>query len=108
MRPSSPLFFLTASFKLRPPSLSFPFPLRAISSVRATPPEDSETRVRLTERLRGICAAIRASIDTHVRSEEMGLWPLFVEHFTAEEQEQLVGTIIGKTGAEALNTMLGW
>lgn len=83
---------------------------RAMGSARQTPAglEHHDTLVRWIERLRGICAAIRASIDTHVRSEEMGLWPLFVEHFSSEEQEQLVGTIIGKTGAEALQSMLAW
>ncbi|CAG9463263.1 unnamed protein product [Pedinophyceae sp. YPF-701] len=54
------------------------------------------------------CAAIRAAVTLHVRSEEEGLWPLFVEHFTDEEQRQLVGTIIGRTGAEVLQAMLPW
>ena len=63
---------------------------------------------QLSEDLRRTCAALRASIETHVRSEEMGLWPLFAEHFSSSEQEALVGTIIGRTGAEALQAMFGW
>ena len=40
--------------------------------------------------------------------EEDELWPLFEEHFTIEEQETLVGLIIGQTGAEVLRAMLDW
>jgi zinc finger-like protein len=54
------------------------------------------------------CAAIRASLETHVRAEEKELWPLFSEHFSIQEQEELVGKIIGQTGAEVLQVMLSW
>ncbi|KAL4436350.1 hypothetical protein ABPG77_009912 [Micractinium sp. CCAP 211/92] len=53
-------------------------------------------------------AAVRASLETHVRAEEQELWPLFAEHFSIAEQEALVGVIIGNTGAEVLTTMLSW
>lgn len=43
-----------------------------------------------------------------MRAEEQELWPLFAEHFTVEEQEDLVGRIIGRTGAEVLQAMLPW
>jgi hypothetical protein len=36
------------------------------------------------------------------RAEEAELWPLFSEHFSMEEQQHLVGIIIGRTGAEVL------
>jgi hypothetical protein len=42
------------------------------------------------------------------RAEEQELWPLFAEHFSIAEQENLVGVIIGNTGAEVLTTMLSW
>ncbi|GMH35139.1 hypothetical protein BSKO_03007 [Bryopsis sp. KO-2023] len=54
------------------------------------------------------CAAVRAALEIHVRAEETELWPLFAEHFTLEEQHRLVGAIIGRTGAEVLQTMLPW
>lgn len=41
-------------------------------------------------------------------AEERQLWPLFAEHFSAEEQEALIGQIIGQTGAEVLHSMLSW
>lgn len=37
-----------------------------------------------------------------VRAEEAELWPLFSEHFSVQEQQHLVGIIIGRTGAEVL------
>jgi len=43
-----------------------------------------------------------------VNIEEDELWPIFEEHFTIEEQEELVGLIIGQTGAEVLRAMLDW
>ncbi|GAX84312.1 hypothetical protein CEUSTIGMA_g11734.t1 [Chlamydomonas eustigma] len=58
--------------------------------------------------VRRMCAAIRASLETHVRSEESELWPLFAEHFTFDEQQYLVGVIIGRTGAQVLQTLLPW
>ncbi len=36
------------------------------------------------------------------------VWPLFAEHFTEQEQERLVGQIVGRTGAEVLQAMLPW
>ena len=43
-----------------------------------------------------------------MKTEEDELWPIFEEHFTIEEQEELVGLIIGQTGAEVLRAMLDW
>jgi zinc finger-like protein len=62
----------------------------------------------LSLQLRRMCAAVRASLETHVRAEEAELWPLFSEHFTMEEQQHLVGVIIGRTGAEVLQALLPW
>jgi len=44
----------------------------------------------------------------NVAREEAELWPLFEKHFTAVEQGRLVGLIIGRTGAEVLQSMLSW
>ena len=59
-------------------------------------------------KLQRMTAAMRASLEQHVRAEEQELWPLFVENFTFQEQEALVGVIIGRTGAEVLQAMLPW
>jgi zinc finger-like protein len=41
------------------------------------------------------------------RAEEAELWPLFSEHFSVQEQQHLVGIIIGRTGAEVLQVRAG-
>jgi hypothetical protein len=67
----------------------------------------SATEARdLVLQLRRMCAAVRASLETHVRAEEAELWPLFSEHFSIKEQQHLVGVIIGRTGAEVLQVSL--
>ena len=67
--------------------------------------DDSGTIVR---KLQETCVALKVSLETHVNIEEDELWPIFEEHFTIEEQEELVGLIIGQTGAEVLRAMLDW
>lgn len=73
-----------------------------------SPPNDLDNLRSLSSRLARMCAAVRAALETHVRAEETELWPLFAENFSVEEQQRLVGIIIGRTGAEVLHTMLSW
>jgi hypothetical protein len=70
--------------------------------------EDTSRLRSLASQLHRGCAALRASLEQHVRAEEQELWPLFAEHFSTEEQERLVGVIIGRTGAEVLQSLLPW
>ncbi|KAK7291413.1 hypothetical protein RIF29_06540 [Crotalaria pallida] len=62
----------------------------------------------LSTKLQGMCKSIRVSLDQHIFREELELWPLFGRHFTVEEQDKIVGRIIGTTGAEVLQSMLPW
>jgi zinc finger-like protein len=55
-----------------------------------------------------MCKSIRVTLDQHVFREELELWPLFDRHFSVEEQDKIVGQIIGTTGAEVLQSMLPW
>ncbi len=58
-----------------PPPPSPPLRLQVIESVKR---EADLRAVRgLSLELRRHCAAIRASVETHIRSEEAELWPLF-------------------------------
>ncbi|GLT34426.1 hypothetical protein SLA2020_089400 [Shorea laevis] len=59
-------------------------------------------------KLQGMCKSIRVTLDQHVYREELELWPLFDRHFSVEEQDRIVGQIIGTTGAEVLQSMLPW
>ncbi|XP_044489871.1 zinc finger protein BRUTUS-like isoform X2 [Mangifera indica] len=58
--------------------------------------------------LQGMCKSIRVTLDQHLFREELELWPLFDIHFSVEEQDKIVGRIIGTTGAEVLQSMLPW
>ncbi|KAF7819891.1 zinc finger protein BRUTUS-like isoform X1 [Senna tora] len=62
----------------------------------------------LATKLQGMCKSIRVTLDQHIFREERELWPLFGRHFTVEEQDKIVGRIIGTTGAEVLQSMLPW
>ncbi|KAF2315715.1 hypothetical protein GH714_040246 [Hevea brasiliensis] len=62
----------------------------------------------LATKLQGMCKSIRVSLDHHILREEFELWPLFVRHFSVEEQDKIVGRIIGTTGAEVLQSILPW
>jgi len=62
----------------------------------------------LAAKLQGMCKSIRVSLGQHVLREELELWPLFDKHFSVEEQDRIVGRIIGTTGAEVLQSMLPW
>ncbi|KAK1269905.1 hypothetical protein QJS04_geneDACA018521 [Acorus gramineus] len=62
----------------------------------------------LATKLQGMCKSIRVTLDQHIFREELELWPLFDKHFSVEEQDKIVGRIIGSTGAEVLQSMLPW
>lgn len=62
----------------------------------------------LAAKLQGMCKSVHVTLDQHVSREELELWPLFAVYFTVEEQERIVGQIIGTTGAEVLQAMLPW
>ncbi|CAI9096158.1 OLC1v1032241C1 [Oldenlandia corymbosa var. corymbosa] len=62
----------------------------------------------LATKVQSMCKSIRVTLDLHVKREEVELWPLFERHFSVEEQDKLVGRIIGTTGAEVLQSMLPW
>ncbi|KAK0573012.1 hypothetical protein LWI29_001870 [Acer saccharum] len=71
----------------------------------------SETMRKYNEKateLQGMCKSMRVSLDQHVFWEELELWPLFDRHFSVEDQNKIVGRIIGTTGAEVLQSMLPW
>ena len=80
--------------------------MQALASLRSSR-DVSEARAHAAA-LQRLTAATRASLEQHVTAEERELWPLFAENFTSAEQEQLVGIIVGRTGAEVLQTMLPW
>ncbi|KAL3731454.1 hypothetical protein ACJRO7_028346 [Eucalyptus globulus] len=70
--------------------------------------ETTSKYAELSTKLQGMCRSIKVTLDQHLFREELELWPLFVKYFSVEEQEKLVGRIIGTMGAEVLQSMLPW
>ena len=64
--------------------------------------------IELATKLQGMCRSIRVTLDQHIFREESELLPLFHTYFSVEEQDKIVGRIIGTTGAEVLQSMLPW
>ncbi|KAK9063723.1 hypothetical protein SSX86_017595 [Deinandra increscens subsp. villosa] len=70
--------------------------------------DDLRNYHELATKVQGMCKSIRVTLDQHILREELELWPLFDRHFSIEEQDKLLGRIIGTTGAEVLQSMLPW
>ncbi|KXG22488.2 hypothetical protein SORBI_3009G222200 [Sorghum bicolor] len=68
----------------------------------------AKKRNELLTKLQGLCKSIHVTLSNHVHREELELWPLFDKHFSVDEQDKIIGRIIGTTGAEVLQSMLPW
>ncbi|KAK9925901.1 hypothetical protein M0R45_023163 [Rubus argutus] len=63
---------------------------------------------QLCMRLHGMCKSMYKLLTEHIHREEVELWPLFKECFSIEEQERIVGCILGRTEAKILQDMIPW
>ncbi|OVA09101.1 zinc finger protein [Macleaya cordata] len=63
---------------------------------------------QLCMKLHGMCKTMCTALGKHVYHEEIELWPLFTECFSYEEQEKIIGCMLGRTRAEILQVMLPW
>ncbi|KNA10882.1 hypothetical protein SOVF_140190 [Spinacia oleracea] len=81
---------------------------RGYDSNESDPGDKLRKYHELATKLQGMCKSIRVTLDQHVLNEERELWPLFDKHFSVEDQDKIVGHIIGTTGAEVLQSMLPW
>ena len=82
--------------------------MEAKNSYKKMDPKTRAVIMEVERRLQAACVAVKVCLEAHVAREEAELWPLFEKHFTSAEQGQLVGLIIGQTGAEVLQSMLSW
>ncbi|KAI4326662.1 hypothetical protein MLD38_031951 [Melastoma candidum] len=58
-------------------------------------------------RVQNICHSLQTLLSEHVQNEEM-VWAICKELLSAEEQERIVGSILGRTRAEILRDMIPW
>ncbi|XWS51065.1 hypothetical protein CRYUN_Cryun12cG0144200 [Craigia yunnanensis] len=63
---------------------------------------------KLCINLQETCKSMHKLLSDHVHREEVELWPLFRECFSLEEQEKIIGSMLGRTGAEILHDMIPW
>ncbi|XP_009769583.1 zinc finger protein BRUTUS-like At1g74770 isoform X1 [Nicotiana sylvestris] len=63
---------------------------------------------KLCLNLHDTCISMHKSLTDHIYREEIELWPLFKEQFSVEEQEKIIGDILGRTKAENLQVMIPW
>ncbi|PPD97482.1 hypothetical protein GOBAR_DD05500 [Gossypium barbadense] len=82
--------------------------LNEINSDSSGQNDTMQKYIQKATELQGMCKSIRVTLDQHVFREELELWPLFDRHFSVDEQDKIVGRIIGTTGAEVLQSMLPW
>ncbi|XP_048330069.2 zinc finger protein BRUTUS-like At1g18910 isoform X1 [Ziziphus jujuba] len=63
---------------------------------------------QLCMKLHNMCKSMHKLLSDHVHREEVELWPLFRERFSIQEQERIVGCILGRTKAEILQDIIPW
>ncbi|KAL8457294.1 hypothetical protein ACS0TY_035226 [Phlomoides rotata] len=71
----------------------------------------SETRVQLYKlclKLHETCMSMHKVLSDHIYREEVEIFPLFIRHFSTEEEEKIVGHMLGRTGADILQKMIPW
>uniref|UniRef100_A0A7N1A4D0 Zinc finger protein n=1 Tax=Kalanchoe fedtschenkoi TaxID=63787 RepID=A0A7N1A4D0_KALFE len=62
----------------------------------------------LCSKLHDMCRCMNRVLVDHIDREEVELWPLFRECFSTEEQEKIVGFMLGRLNAEILQQMIPW
>ncbi|XP_028092839.1 zinc finger protein BRUTUS-like At1g18910 isoform X1 [Camellia sinensis] len=63
---------------------------------------------QLCLKLHDMCKSMHKVLCDHVHREETELWPLFRECFSIQEQENIIGCMLGRTRAEMLQEMIPW
>ncbi|KAF9667784.1 hypothetical protein SADUNF_Sadunf15G0059500 [Salix dunnii] len=63
---------------------------------------------RLCTKLQYKCKSMHKLLSDHVHREEVELWPMFRECFSIQEQEKIIGRMLGSIKAETLQEMIPW
>lgn len=63
---------------------------------------------QLCVKLHAMCKCMNKMLSDHMNHEEIELWPLFREHLSLKEQENIIGRMLGRTRAETLQEMIPW
>ncbi|KAK4489831.1 hypothetical protein RD792_000475 [Penstemon davidsonii] len=63
---------------------------------------------QLCLKLHDSCLSMHKVLSDHISREEVEIFPLFKEFFSIEEEEKVVGHMLGRTTAEILQQMIPW
>ncbi|XP_012080185.1 zinc finger protein BRUTUS-like At1g18910 isoform X2 [Jatropha curcas] len=63
---------------------------------------------QLCMKLHHTCKSMHKLLSDHIHHEEIELWPLFRECFSIQEQEKIIGLMLGKARAETLQDIIPW
>ncbi|KAK4437122.1 Zinc finger protein BRUTUS-like [Sesamum alatum] len=63
---------------------------------------------RLCLKLHETCLSMHKVLSDHIYREEVEIFPLFRQCFSTEEEEKIVGHMLGRTRAEFLQEMIPW
>ncbi|KAG8379106.1 hypothetical protein BUALT_Bualt07G0053600 [Buddleja alternifolia] len=66
------------------------------------------THYQLCLKLRDTCSSMHKVLSDHIHREEKEIFPLFRGCFSIEEEEKIVGHMLGRTRAEILQEMIPW
>ncbi|KAH6799025.1 hypothetical protein C2S51_035509 [Perilla frutescens var. frutescens] len=71
----------------------------------------NETKIRLYKlcsKLHHTCLSMRKVLSDHIYREEVEIFPLFRGRFSTDEEEKIIGHMLGRTRAEILQEMIPW
>ncbi|KAL1541564.1 zinc finger protein BRUTUS-like [Salvia divinorum] len=71
----------------------------------------NDTRARLEKfflEIHHTCLSLCKVLSGHMHREEVEIFPLFRESFSVEEEETIIGRMLGSTGAEMLKKVITW
>ncbi|KAK1359771.1 Zinc ion binding protein [Heracleum sosnowskyi] len=63
---------------------------------------------QLCVKLHDMCISMHKVLSDHIHHEEIELLPLFREHFSIQEQEKIIGCMLGRINAESLQEIIPW
>lgn len=64
--------------------------------------------LHLCRKLQEMCKSMHKLLSDHLNREEIELWPTIRELFSNQEQEKIIGCMLGRIKAEILQDMIPW
>ncbi|XP_026443540.1 zinc finger protein BRUTUS-like At1g18910 [Papaver somniferum] len=84
------------------------FPAETSNFLDGTPQQRLLYYRSMCTKLHDMCKTMRIALEKHVYHDEIQVWSSFLEFFLYEEQEKIIGRMLGRTRAENLQVILSW